>query len=87
MNVKRSTNKYSCSFCCRAGVHLPPLYYSIPFVFGGSKPPPYNDNFVFIVLIIDLVFAYIFWTVGDAGPYKHIFLCILSTYCLTSFEA
>ena len=56
-------------------------------MFGGSKPPPYNDNFVFIVLIIDLVFAYIFWTVGDAGPYKHIFLCILSTYCLTSFEA
>ena len=33
----------SYSFCCRAGVYLPPLYYSILFVFGGSKPPPYKD--------------------------------------------
>jgi hypothetical protein len=33
---------YSFSFCCRAGVHLPPLSLALPFVFVGSKPPPYD---------------------------------------------
>ena len=30
------------SFCCRAGVYLPPFSLHISFVFGGSKPPPYK---------------------------------------------
>ena len=30
------------SFCCRAGVHLPPLSSPFSLVFGGSKPPPYD---------------------------------------------
>ena len=40
--MKRSTNKCSYSFCCRAGVYLPPFSLHISFVFGGSKPPPYK---------------------------------------------
>ena len=32
----------SYSFCCRAGVYLPPFSLHISFVFGGSKPPPYK---------------------------------------------
>ena len=31
------------SFCSRAGVYLPPLSLHVSFVFGGSKPPPYDN--------------------------------------------
>ena len=39
---KEYERKCPYSFCCRAGVHLPPHYYIYTVYNGGSKPPPYD---------------------------------------------
>ena len=39
---KEYEQKCPYSFCCRAGVNLPPFSLHLSFVFGDSKPPPYD---------------------------------------------
>ena len=75
------------SFCCRAGVYLPPFSLHISFVFGGSKPPPYKVaagktcfmedtryEVLFFLARVDKKDAYYFFENNDLILLKKLFL-------------